>query len=250
MATRAAVHSYVINLPNDVARLRQSMERAARVGLSPRVFVARTPADLDSETTVDLELAPGEIGCFMSHRALLQEIATQPSDSLHLVLEDDVVFFPGFTESFDRVLEELEHCDVGIVQLGWLPVAGEDTSFRLLRQRLKTSRLVRIPAHAMRPSIQVVPPILRATTPGWGNHCYLVSPAAADRFATFLGRNVLAPVDYYLRAFSMLGPRKVCRTRFPLAGQDWSHSSTVRDDRFNHGQRQIDPFGRLISPHG
>jgi len=250
MATGTDVHTHVINLPNDVTRLRQATERAARVGLSPRVFVARTPADLDSETTVDPELAPGEIGCFMSHRALLQEIATQPSDSLHLVLEDDVVFFPGFIESFQRVLEELAHCDAGIVQVGWLPVAAEDTSIRLLQQRLRASRLVRIPAHAMRKSVPKIPPMLQETTPGWGTHCYLVSPAAADRFATFLGRTVLAPVDYYLRAFSMLGPRTVFRTRFPLAGQDWSHASTVRDDRFNHGQRQIDQRGRLTSPHG
>lgn len=240
------LQSHVINLPKDGERLERALSRAYRVGLQPHVFAARTPADLSPHEQVSPTLTPGEIGVFLSHRSLLKEVGDAAADSLHLVLEDDVIFFEGFRDRFEEVVAELSRTGPRLVQVGWLPTAAESTRAGLWWRRVKSTPAVRAAVHRLKSSTPLVPPILDPVIPGWGMHCYLISPVIAREFSTILGTAMLAPVDYYLRAFSQVEPDRVYRTRFPLAGQDWTFSSTVREDRFVAEPLQIDGRGRVI----
>jgi hypothetical protein len=55
----------------------------------------------------------GEIGCYLSHRRLLEHLAKQPAKpwDFHLILEDDVRLGPNFLEPFST-LEIPAECDI------------------------------------------------------------------------------------------------------------------------------------------
>lgn len=243
------ISSHLINLPHDRARLSLAVDRAAAVGLHPEVFIACTGHDLDTSTFADPSLSRGQIGCYLSHRTLLRRIAAEPVDSLHIVLEDDVVFFERFAALLDRVVAELAADSLTeVVQLGWIPEIDATSPRRLASERLKTSRVLRSMASAINRRVPVEAPLLKAVTPGWGTHCYLITPAGAHRLALFLNGAILAPVDHYLRAFSLVAPVNfIVRTRFPLAGQDWGFSSTVNEGGGPPSFVQIDDRGRKVN---
>lgn len=239
--------SHVINLPRDKERRSLVAARAGDAGLLPRFFRARTASDLEPGVYVEPSLSPGQIGCLLSHLALLREIATEPPTARHLVLEDDVVFFDGFRESLGHVLRELGPSGADLVQLGWIPAIEESSPRHLLVQRVKTGVPLRRLARRLGRPVPAEPPILQSATPGWGTHCYLVTPSSAERFARFLEGPILAPVDHYLRALSLIGPPgRVMRTRFPIAGQDRALPSTVQAGVSGRTFIQIDQRGRPI----
>lgn len=244
------IKCHLINLPQDRARLSLAIDRASEVGLQPEVFIAQTGQDRSAGVYVDPSLSQGQVGCFLSHMTLLRRIAAEPTKSLHIVLEDDVVFFDRFARLLDRVVAEFAS-DSGaeIVQLGWIPEIDATKLRRLASERLKASTVLRSLARSMNRRVPVEAPLLKRSTPGWGMHCYLLSPVGADRLANFLDGAILAPVDHYLRAFSLIGPASIIvRTRFPLAGQDWGFSSTVSPGGgLPGGFVQIDDRGRKVN---
>lgn len=93
--------AYVINLDSAAARLETFRVRAAAVGLTFERFAAVNGAVLAEEdlrrwqgrARLWAPLSPGEIGCFLSHRALWRQIAAG-EDSWAFVAEDDIVFSP------------------------------------------------------------------------------------------------------------------------------------------------------------
>ena len=97
--------AYVINLDSATERLETFQARAAAVGLAFARFPAVRGAALaddvlqhwQSRARIWAPLSPGEIGCFLSHRALWQEIAAG-SEPWVFVAEDDVVFSPDAAE--------------------------------------------------------------------------------------------------------------------------------------------------------
>jgi GR25 family glycosyltransferase involved in LPS biosynthesis len=244
--TRLSAH--IINLPADASRLRRVLSDAQRVGLDPTVFRARTHADLNSDVAVAPSLSSGEVGCFLSHRDLLRDIAAQEGDGVHLILEDDVVFLDGFGNNLRGIIREMAGADAQIVQLGWIPTPEESTRLALLSERIRANQFLRAIARGAGRRIPLELSMLRSTTFGWGTHCYLVTRPGAALLSRLLDFDsaILAPVDHYLRAVSLIAPRgSALRARLPIAAQDWSQPSTVQSQAT--GLTQIDQRGRRIS---
>lgn len=67
----------------------------------------------DSASEVRKKRRAGEIGCYLSHRRLLEHLAKQPAKpwDFHLILEDDVRLGPNFLEPFSTV-EIPATCDI------------------------------------------------------------------------------------------------------------------------------------------
>lgn len=89
--------TYCINLARRADRLAQARGQFARVGLDDVSFF---PAfDAARLNLAHAERAAGEIGCYLSHLALLKAARARGLRSLALV-EDDVVFHDGFAEAY------------------------------------------------------------------------------------------------------------------------------------------------------
>ncbi|WP_169053827.1 glycosyltransferase family 25 protein [Agromyces sp. H66] len=240
MLDDSSLTSYIINVPGQTVRLELARARAASVGLETQVFAART-----GDAAASIGLTPGEVGCFLSHRDLMRTIAGQPSDSLHLVLEDDVLFLDSFRPTVERIRAERPRAEV--IQLGWIPPPEEATAVGLAADRARSSAAVRRFARLFRNNVTPVRPLLRRAMFGWGSHCYLITPAGAAFFAELLDvdRTIRAPLDAYLRALSLVGgPGFALRPNFPVAVQDPGLPSTIQAT--STGLRQIDDRGRLL----
>lgn len=214
------VTTHAINLASSVDRRERVQARAAEVGLTARIFPALTGADLATRHASP-ELSPGEIGCFLSHRALLHEIAQDDADAVHLVLEDDVTFADGFRPALERILAERPPA-MGMVQLGWLQYADDYARLVRVADRIRDSRVVR-------PLLRSRAVVLR-TTFGWGSHCYLVTPVGAEYACRLLDfdETIRAPYDAYLRSVSLLSsPGFAWRSKRPLASPDPALPSTI-----------------------
>jgi GR25 family glycosyltransferase involved in LPS biosynthesis len=76
----------------------------------------------------------GAVGCFLSHRSLLQHCATLPVPNTegHLVLEDDAVFPEDFQKRWDEVRQRIP-VDWDIVYLGLNGAKGDAVSAGILK---------------------------------------------------------------------------------------------------------------------
>jgi GR25 family glycosyltransferase involved in LPS biosynthesis len=240
--------AYLLNLDTRADRRTASLARCREVGLSPTVVSALTPERArEAGLWWSPWLNPAQAACAASHKQLYDRIGRDHRD-LVLVLEDDVLFYPGFADALERTLAELpDRC--GFVQLGWLPTAREWTLSYRARHRLGNMRAIRATARAMRPQVTPVQSVTIWAPPAFGTHCYLVSADLARALAGLIGPQLLAPIDLYLRFFFELmgvvdGP-EFRRTRFPLAGQDWTLTSDiVHHSRFDDPVGQLDHRGR------
>ena len=61
----------------------------------------------------------GEIGCFMSHYLIWQDVIANNYEKI-LIFEDDILFEPEFRQNLESLLEDLEHLKVNwdLVYLG------------------------------------------------------------------------------------------------------------------------------------
>ncbi|WP_269531310.1 glycosyltransferase family 25 protein [Chitinimonas sp. BJYL2] len=72
------------------------------------------PADYDVRARQRLfgdDLRPGEVGCFMSHRALWQACAASP-DAAWCILEDDIVLTPDFVPALRALMAHRQDWDI------------------------------------------------------------------------------------------------------------------------------------------
>lgn len=99
---------HVISLPQETQRRARMQDQLARLNLPFTFFDAidgRTlppgqPLPYDEKRRLRIfgkPLTPGEIGCLLSHKAVLEQIA-QSDARLALVLEDDVIVGPALPE--------------------------------------------------------------------------------------------------------------------------------------------------------
>lgn len=97
---------WLINLPRSVSRLQAMVAQLDRLALPYDRFLAidgraewdRLLPKIDVSAfrrNTGREVLPGEIGCYMSHLGVWQELLDSPYD-VGLVLEDDVVFHKDF----------------------------------------------------------------------------------------------------------------------------------------------------------
>ena len=97
-----------------------------KFGLTYERFSAIGPASMNMEEYMKQHnihtlkhLSHGQVGCFMSHCRILEDIVKN-NYSHAIILEDDVSFLPPFLTTLPAVLEELEILDTpwDIVMLG------------------------------------------------------------------------------------------------------------------------------------
>jgi glycosyl transferase family 25 len=117
-APQMRIAIYVISLPDSDKRRRVMAEYLSRVDLQWRYFEALryNPASPPSQTSIEVrgEMLPGEVGCFLSHRALWKEIGNSKLDYA-IVLEDDTVLIPSV--DFPSLFSLLRELDINYIRL-------------------------------------------------------------------------------------------------------------------------------------
>lgn len=106
MAAMDGLHTWVINLDRDTARLQRAAQQLAPTGLHWTRLSAVYGRDLppaEQQRLLDhaayrrkhgMEPAPGELGCYLSHLAVLRAFLAS-DHRFALVLEDDVLLTPA-----------------------------------------------------------------------------------------------------------------------------------------------------------
>jgi len=173
-----APHIIVINLDRDTGRMAHMRAEFDRLSLQYERFAAlrgdTLPPALARYFPFGVQLSPGEIGCYASHLAIMQRLASGELPSPLLVLEDDV----GLPPDLPQALEAL---------VGALPA-----SWDIVRLSYHTKLLVRrvAPLGAQRHLVRYS---LVPTTTG----AYLISPSGARKFLAERPRHL--PIDHDLR---------------------------------------------------
>jgi glycosyl transferase family 25 len=123
MAAMDGLHTWVINLDRDTARLQRVAQQLAPTGLPWTRLSAVYGRDLpaaEQQRLLDhaayrrkhgMEPAPGELGCYLSHVAVLR--AFLASGHRHaLVLEDDVLLTPALVPVLQALLRHESRWDM------------------------------------------------------------------------------------------------------------------------------------------
>ena len=78
----------------------------------------------------------GAVGCFLSHRNLLNHLSFMnvPGSSGHLILEDDVMFLPDWSERWEKIRVDIP-TDWDIVYLGMIKPIGEKINSNVIKLR-------------------------------------------------------------------------------------------------------------------
>lgn len=101
----------VINLDRDTERLAFMREQFERLRVGYERFSALRGDDLPEAMhpyfPPGTPLTPGEIGCYASHLAIMQRVASGALPSPMLVLEDDVALPHDIARTIERLLETL-----------------------------------------------------------------------------------------------------------------------------------------------
>lgn len=101
----------VINLDRDEERMTHMRRELERAGVAYERFSAlrgdELPPDLARYFPVEVNLSPGEIGCYASHLAIMQRVADGALPSPMLVLEDDVALPHDIARTIERLLAAL-----------------------------------------------------------------------------------------------------------------------------------------------
>ena len=127
----AIVSAHCINMDSSTDRWKETQEYASKANLS----LVRWPAVNGQEITEDdlfslrvskiiyrhglLKNQRGVIGCFLSHRGLLNHLRMQSfsKNDCHLILEDDVYIPPDFYEQWNSILRDVPN-NWDIIQIG------------------------------------------------------------------------------------------------------------------------------------
>lgn len=108
---------FVINMDGENERLKIVTKRLKDAGFKrferfPAVDGKKIKWDKDMEKIFDLDSPhsdmpktnnAGVFGCALSHLRLWEKIAQKPNSQIFLILEDDVIFFPGFYKTFENI---------------------------------------------------------------------------------------------------------------------------------------------------
>ncbi len=170
MAAMDGLHTWVINLDKDRERLQRITQQLAPTGLAwTRIgaVYGRDLSDAERARCLDAngyrrrhgkEPAPGELGCYLSHLAVMQALLASPH-RYALVLEDDVLLTPRLRPALQGLLAHHERWDM----------------VKLSQVHRGTPR----PVLALAPGLQLAVMLSRCT----GSSAYLVNRRAAQAYA-------------------------------------------------------------------
>ena len=123
--------AHIINLDSSKERWAEIAEYANEAKLPVQRWPAVRGKDIKEEDLVPMKLSKyifkygvmtnqhGIIGCFLSHRTLLDHLKTLPSspNDCHLVLEDDAFIPPDFLQQWENILDDVPN-DWDMIMLG------------------------------------------------------------------------------------------------------------------------------------
>ncbi len=211
--------AFVINLESAADRRAVMVERLGAAGVPfsffPAVDGRKTPVEDQPiydgpgrRAKVGHDMVGGEIGCLLSHRAVLETIASDGKGPA-LVFEDDVLLADGFAEAVRALMARPDRWELvrflgspkvmGQAHRNLIPLAGGRWLTRLMTQ------------------------------PG-GAHAYLVSPAGARKLVAQLQRTPF-PIDNLMGRPWRTGVANLT-VRPGLARQDEAMESNIGDGRF------------------
>jgi len=214
----------VVNLDKSVNRWKNCQEEFATQNLKAERFPATlgkamTDAELAEKTTFGARYfcTPGMIGCFMSHLRIWQKTVEEGHPAV-IVLEDDVVIFPNFSDRVQTLLKELPD-DWDVCLLGAVGcIAREKEAFNMKLYGLITGGGRASPGKSRTISPNVFVPYRPA-----GTHAYMISQKGAQALAK------MCPKPRYhvdLTAWSREGLQLYAATEF-LATQRFDDDTTV-----------------------
>lgn len=203
---------YVINLDRATARLEHVTGELGREGLG---FVRFSGVDghkvsssgerkADVHAVCAAACTSGVLGCALSHLDVWRECA-QKQHAATLIMEDDVVLYPGFKKRLDHALSKVPD-DYDVLLLGHYRADATATGGIMSAVTRKARRVN---------DTIVVPPFF------YGMHCYVVSSKGAKRLAKL---KVAYQIDIQLALDTRF---KVYATSSNLARQVGTFKSTV-----------------------
>lgn len=157
---RSGVQALVVTLRRCTSRAANVQNIIRTCPIPCTVFEASDGALLDQAALEDLTssalhvprypfaLRPGEVGCYLSHRRIWEQMVEQSINKL-LVVEDDVSFLPNFPETLEHAID---HAPEG----SYVQFQVRDLSFGRSNSSIATAYLVRPELAPLRTSAQLV----------------------------------------------------------------------------------------------
>ncbi|MFM2128991.1 MAG: hypothetical protein RL477_537 [Pseudomonadota bacterium] len=225
---------FLINMARDVERRRLMTERLEAIGLPFTVVEAVVGAGLDLDACAHYDgprrrrffgrdMTPGEVGCLLSHRAIMQRMIDENLPAA-VILEDDVIFEPDFPDVLRALTGGGRRWDI-------IRFLGSEKIYRLGRRLIAplVGRywLARIPG-----------------THG-GAHAYLLSQDAARALLAHTDRAWM-PIDTMQGRCWTTGLESLVVHPCPLR-TDPAAGSTIEDKRFDKTLR-LSGFDRALYP--
>ena len=219
------VTAHVINLDRDVKKRAAFERQASRCGLSVERWAATYGKDLHAETLYKQGIGTviviagkgaygkdqwkdlrnlGAVGCFLSHRSLLQHCATLPVSDWagHLILEDDATLSDDFQAKWDTVRQTIPK-DWDMIYLGVNWPTGDAVGADCLKLKDRGD-----------------------TGNNTGTHGYIVRHGALRASVLPLLENMTDAIDQmYKRLFDRIN---VYATKTPLVETDADLESTIQ----------------------
>lgn len=168
---------YVINLETSTERWKQFKKQQYKLP----TIITRVNAVNGNLLNKPSFLTPGVIGCFLSHKKVLQMIVDN-KDDYAIICEDDAIFSKNFNKQITKILSDLKTLDWDLVYLGcygaWHPYKTYGpvgtVSNLLLKLRVKSHTKIKETKHLITPDTPL------------GSHCYLVNYKSAKKILTYL----------------------------------------------------------------
>ncbi len=224
----------IINRKSDTSRRKDISERLEKLGLDFSFFEAVDGHAIDAFSVPEYnrqkrlkqfgrDLAVGEIGCILSHRAVYKKIIAEKIP-LTLILEDDVHFEPDFPQLIEQILQ---------TQIKWDMVRFLDRkkiyrgTHRIVKQLSDKYALTRVQA-----------------VPG-GAYAYLLTEQAAQTLLECTKTNSVQ-IDITHGRIWETGLNVIAVKPSPVI-PDMEIPSTIGDTRFDK-QLQISGLNRILFP--
>lgn len=160
---------------------------------------------------------PGSIGCSMSHMRAWEEFL-KSGENCALILEDDVVFEPDFTQQMHRAMEEAP-ADYDILALGCFGCTGD---YNLFAVGQSIAGIRRTDSHTLQ-----INPYVSAPSSFQGAHAYIITRQGAERCLKHLKGHVSHHIDYAIADLLQRGLIRLYTCTPRIAFQTSSDSENV-----------------------
>ena len=228
-----SIHTFVISLPDEMLRRKTIRKKLNGVCQKFEFFDAidarktnliqhKDYHGLRRRLCYGKDLAPGELGCFLSHRAVLEKIVKHKI-SISLIFEDDVTL----QKDFKIVIENLINCPYPWEAVRFL---GKPKIAKLMQRKIikiyKNFYLTRL-----------------ATSPG-GAYAYVITYLGAKKLLKSMN-NISCPIDTIM-GLPWRSGLEVLTIQPAVSSWDKSFESAIGDGRFE--KNKVTGWEKLVYP--